>query len=59
MTDVVRVIRQKSRHRGQYLTQQQREKTRALAENLDADLIDTVDLNNHSGFSLFRKRPRR
>jgi len=57
MTDVVRVIRQSQGTEDSISLQQQREKTRALAENLDADLIDTVDLNNHSGFSLFRKDP--
>jgi len=59
MTDVVRVIRQSQGTEDSISLQQQQGKTRALAENLDADLIDTVDLNNHSGFSLFRKRPRR
>jgi len=56
MTDVVRVIRQ-SQGTEDSISPSSSGKTRALAENLDADLIDTVDLNNHSGFSLFRKDP--
>ena len=57
MTDVVRVIRQSQGAEDSISLKQQREKTRALAEELDADSLDTVDFGNASGFSLFYKDP--
>jgi DNA invertase Pin-like site-specific DNA recombinase len=55
MSDVVRVIRQSQGTEDSISLQQQRENTRELASELGAESLDTVDLKNHSGFSLFRK----
>jgi DNA invertase Pin-like site-specific DNA recombinase len=55
MTDVVRVIRQSQGTEDSISLQQQRSNTRELAEELDARSLDTVNLGNTSGFSLFFK----
>ena len=55
MTDVVRVIRQSQGTEDSISLQQQRENTQELAADLDADSLETIDLGNTSGFSLFYK----
>ncbi|MGQ3329947.1 recombinase family protein [Halorubrum sp. FL23] len=55
MTDVVRVIRQSQGTEDSISLKQQRNNTRELAEELGADSLDTIDLGNTSGFSLFYK----
>jgi len=55
MTDVVRVIRQSQGSEDSISLQQQRESTRELSDSLGAESLHTIDLDNHSGFSLFTK----
>lgn len=55
MSDVVRVIRQSQGSEDSISLQQQRKNTKELADDLGAEELDTVDLQNHSGFSVFRK----
>ncbi|WP_152421842.1 recombinase family protein [Halorubrum saccharovorum] len=57
MSDVVRVIRQSQGSEDSISLQQQRESTRELSEELGAESLDTIDLGNTSGFSLFYKDP--
>lgn len=57
MTDVVRVIRQSQGTEDSISLKQQRNNTQELAEELGADSLDTIDLGNTSGFSLFYKDP--
>ena len=57
MTDVVRVIRQSQGTEDSISLKQQRNNTQELAEKLGADSLDTIDLGNTSGFSLFYKNP--
>lgn len=57
MSDVVRVIRQSQGRENSISLQQQRNNTRELAEDLDGQSLNTIELENTSGFSLFYKDP--